>query len=77
MPEATWEPHDQHERLTTKSDLPGSVYASPRQRKEPLTDAERVRSAVARFEIVIWRSRTSRKLHGTMVSTSRKGRGTI
>src|ERR1700691_156739 len=29
------------------------------------------------MKIVIWRSRTSRKLHGTMVSTSRKGRGTI
>jgi hypothetical protein len=26
---------------------------------------------------VIWRSRTSRKLHGTMVLTSQKGRGTI
>ena len=85
MPEATWEPHEKHGRLTTESELPASVYAFPKQRKEPLTDAEHVRNAVARFDqsstspmkIVIWRSRTSRKLHGTMVSTSRKGRGTI
>jgi len=52
MPEATWEPYDQHERLTTGNDLPGSVYAFPKQRKEPLTDAEHVRNAVARFNQV-------------------------
>ena len=83
MPEATWEPHEKHGRLTAESDLPASVYAFPKQRKEPLTDAEHVRNPVARFDesstspmkIVIWCSRTYRKLHGTMVSTSRKGRG--
>ncbi len=53
MPEATWEPYEQHEPLTTKRDLPGSVYAFPKQRKEPLTDAEHVRNAVARFDQVI------------------------
>jgi hypothetical protein len=53
MPEATWEPHEKHGPLTTKSDLPGSVYAFPKQRKEPLTDAEHVRNAVARFDQVI------------------------
>jgi len=53
MPEATWEPHEKHERLTTESDLPASVYAFPKQRKEPLTDAEHVRNAVARFDQVI------------------------
>ncbi len=53
MPEATWEPHEKHGRLTTQSDLPDSVYAFPKQRKEPLTDAEHVRNAVARFDQVI------------------------
>jgi hypothetical protein len=53
MPEATWEPHEKHGRLTTESDLPATVYAFLKQRKEPLTDAEHVRNAVARFDQVI------------------------
>jgi hypothetical protein len=53
MPEATWKPHEKHGQLTTQSDLPDSVYAFPKQRKEPLTDAEHVRNAVARFDQVI------------------------
>ncbi len=53
MLEATWKPHEKHGRLTTQSDLPDSVYAFPKQRKEPLTDAEHVRNAVARFDQVI------------------------
>src|SRR5580693_1119325 len=53
MPEATWEPHEKHGRLTTESDLPASVYAFPKQRKEPLTDATHVRNAIARFDQVI------------------------
>jgi hypothetical protein len=52
MPKATWEPHEKHRRLTTQSDLPDSVYAFPKQRKEPLTDAQHVRNAVARFDQV-------------------------
>ena len=36
-----------------QSDFPDSVYAFPKQRKEPLTDAEHVRNAVARFDQVI------------------------
>ena len=36
-----------------QSDLPDSVYAFPKPRKEPLTDAEHVRNAVARFDQVI------------------------
>jgi hypothetical protein len=36
-----------------QSDLPASVYAFPTQRKEPLTDAQHVRNAVARFDQVI------------------------
>src|ERR1700721_4145745 len=53
MPEATWKPHEKHGRRTTQSDLPDSVYAFPKQRKEPLTDAQHVRNAVARFDQVI------------------------
>jgi hypothetical protein len=53
MPEATWKPHEKHGRLTKQSDLPDSVYAFPKQRKEPLSDAQHVRNAVARFDQVI------------------------
>jgi hypothetical protein len=50
---ATWEPYEEHGRLTTRSNLPDTVFAFPRQRKEPLTDAQHVRNAVARFDQVI------------------------
>ena len=53
MPEATWKPHEKHGGLTKQNDLPDSVYAFPKQRKEPLTDGEHVRNAVARFDQVI------------------------
>ena len=49
---ATWKPHEKHGHLTTQSDLPDSVYAFPKQRKEPLTDARHVRNAIARFDQV-------------------------
>lgn len=48
----TWEPHEKHGRLTAQSDLPDSVFAFPAQRKEPLTDADHVRNAIARFDQV-------------------------
>jgi hypothetical protein len=51
--DATWEPHERHGDLTTQSDLPDSVFAFPKQWKEPMTDASHVRSAVARFDQVI------------------------
>ena len=35
-----------------KSDLPDSVFAFPKERKEPLTDARHVRNAIARFDQV-------------------------
>jgi hypothetical protein len=50
---ATWEPHTTHGHLTKQSDLPDSVFAFPKERKEPLTDAQHVRNAVARFDQVI------------------------
>jgi len=52
MREPTWRPHEKHGRLTTQSDLPDAVFAFPKQRKEPLTDAQHVRNAVARFDQV-------------------------
>jgi hypothetical protein len=59
---ATWEPHEKHGQLTQKSDLPDSVFAFPGQRKEPLTDAQHVRNAVARFDQVIDVSDADREL---------------
>jgi len=50
--EVTWAPHEKHGKLTTQSDLPDTVFAFPTHRKEPLTDAEHVRNAVARFDQV-------------------------
>jgi len=84
MPEATWKPHEKHGRLTVQSDLPDSVYAFPKQRKEPLTDAQHVRNAVARFDQVIDVSDADRalafanieKAATTTTSTSRKRHGT-
>jgi hypothetical protein len=59
---ATWKPHEKHGVLTAQSDLPDSVYAFPKQRKEPLTDARHVRNAVARFDQVIDASDEDRSL---------------
>jgi hypothetical protein len=50
--EPTWQPYERHGDLTTRSDLPDTVFAFPKQRKEPLTDAAHVRNAVARFDQV-------------------------
>jgi hypothetical protein len=58
----TWKPHEKHGQLTAQSDLPDSVYAFPKQRKEPLTDARHVRNAVARFGQVIDVPEADRKL---------------
>lgn len=49
----TWEPYEEHGNLTRRSNLPETVFAFPKQRKEPLTDAQHVRNAVARFGQVI------------------------
>jgi hypothetical protein len=59
---ASWKPHEKHGRLTTQSDLPDSVFAFPKQRKEPLTDARHVRNAVARFDQVTGVSDADRQL---------------
>jgi hypothetical protein len=51
--EATWQPFTEHGDLSMRSNLPETVFAFPKQRKEPLTDAQHVRNAVARFDQVI------------------------
>jgi hypothetical protein len=52
MARATWKHHEKHGELTERSDLPDSVYAFPKKRKEPMTDASHVRNAIARFDQV-------------------------
>jgi hypothetical protein len=47
--EITWRPPDAR---ASRSNLPSSAFAFPKERKEPLTDASHVRSAVARFSQV-------------------------
>jgi hypothetical protein len=32
--QTTWKPHTEHGDLTTRSNLPDSVYAFPKQKKE-------------------------------------------
>lgn len=51
---ATWKAHTTHGTLgnDTRDDLPESVFAFPKQRKEPLTDAKHVQNALARFDQV-------------------------
>ena len=52
MATATWQAHTEHGELDThdRENLPDSVYAFPKKRKEPLTDADHVRNAMARFD---------------------------
>lgn len=73
--EASWEPHEKHGRLTIQSDLPDSVYAFPRQRKEPLTDEKHVRNAVARFDQVIDVSDADRALAFVNIEKAAKYHG--
>ncbi|MHB1132800.1 MAG: DUF6582 domain-containing protein [Chloroflexota bacterium] len=52
--EPTWKPRTEHGELSTRDreELPDSVFAFPKQRKAPLTDASHVRNALARFDQV-------------------------
>ena len=51
---ATWKPHEEHGKLSSeeRKELPASVYAFSKERKEPMTDASHVRNAIARFDQV-------------------------
>lgn len=54
----TWAPPPQDEQFrgdldaAERNELPASAFAFPAQRKEPLTSASHVRSALARFDQV-------------------------
>jgi hypothetical protein len=52
--QATWKPHEEHGKLSTeeRKNLPDSVYAFPKEKKEPMSDASHVRNAMARFDQV-------------------------
>jgi hypothetical protein len=54
MATATWKAHTEHGELDTseRDKLPESVFAFPKARKEPLTDAAHVKNALARFDQV-------------------------
>ena len=60
--QTTWKPHTEHGDMITRSNLPESVYAFPRLRKEPLTDASHVKNALARFDQVEGVSDADREL---------------
>jgi hypothetical protein len=62
MARATWKPHTKHGELTERGELPDSVYAFPKKRKEPLTDESHVRNALARFDQVRGVSAEEREL---------------
>jgi len=54
--ETTWKPVDDSDggalSSREKRSLPDSAFAFPGKRKEPLTDADHVRNAIARFDQV-------------------------
>ena len=50
--QATWVPYTEEGVIRNRAALPDSVFAFPRQRKEPLTDSSHVRNALARFDQV-------------------------
>jgi hypothetical protein len=72
---ATWKPHEKHGLLTEQGDLPDSVFAFPKQRKEPLTDKKHVRNAVARFDQVTGVSDEDRALAFTNIKKAAKHYG--
>ena len=50
--QATWMPSTEYGKVNNRAELPESVFAFPRQRKEPLTDASHIKNALARFHQV-------------------------
>jgi hypothetical protein len=60
--QATWMPSTEYGKVRNRAELPESVFAFPRQRKEPLTDASHVKNALARFDQVEGVSDADREL---------------
>jgi hypothetical protein len=71
----TWKPHTEHGDLSTRGNLPKSVFAFPKQRKEPLTEASHVRNALARFDQVQGISDTDRDLAFANIKAAAKHYG--
>jgi len=60
--QATWIPSTEYGEIHNRAELPESVFAFPRQRKGPLTDASHVKNALARFDQVEGVSDADREL---------------
>ena len=75
--QTTWKAHTEHGDLSTRErdELPESVYAFPKQRKEPLTDASHVRNALARFDQVDGVSDEDRELAFANIKAAAKHYG--
>jgi len=84
--EPTWRPYHANGKPLTRDRLPSSAFAFPKERKEPLTDAAHVRSAIARFDQVEGASQKERdvavaniqkaaRYYGVHVSTLRQAQG--
>ena len=73
----TWKPHTEHGEVKSKEreELPDSVFAFPKQRKEPLTDAEHVKNALARFNQVEGVSDSDRDLAFANIKAAAKHYG--
>src|ERR1700678_2435144 len=69
---ATWKPHEAHGELTSRTGLPDSVFAYPKKRKEPMTDAKHVRNAIARYDQVTGVSPEERELAFTNIKKAAK-----
>jgi len=69
---ATWKPHEEHGELTSRAGLPDSVFAYPKKRKEPMTDAKHVRNAIARYDQVTDVSTEERALAFTNIKKAAK-----
>jgi len=52
MIQPTWKPYHSTDKTPARDALPDTVFAFPKERKEPLTDASHVRSALARLDQV-------------------------
>ena len=72
MPRATWKPHEKTGTLTSRTDLPDSVFAFPKERKEPLNNASHVRNAIARFNQVEGVSSAERETAFKHIKTAAK-----
>lgn len=72
MPRATWKPHEKTGTLSKRADLPNSVFAYPKERKEPLTSATHVRNAIARFDQVTDVSQAERELAAANIKKAAK-----